>query len=450
MRLRTLMGALLALATAAATSTAQVPLGNFDPVEETGWGYWGELTSSLEYPLSDGDEMEVSTEEATTGTSSVKMGADGYMNALAYDATEGGTLADFASNDTFAFDVIFKTDTSPNGGYQKIEQVIFNYDGGWTSLPGSEIFHGWVASADPKVSTMPVSLNYSSLGLTASPPTYMEVVFTINNGVDDTTEEAIFIDNVRLYTADPYAPIAEVTGVTSESYTWGTFSDAGVFDNSGENIVINADPSAASGPNGGVGYGVSQLDFDAFDYALEVDAKLLSGNTANQFRVLLTDEDGGDMSDDTVFLIDTNNFNTTDFSTLTIPLGTGSEFSFETTYDKEPGDNIQNFGLTQIAIQSSGADPGIFNMEIASVRIVPYDRVAGDFDGDGDVDIADLMKWQQGQSPTPLSPEDLAEWQTSFTGSAVAEIASVPEPGSFVLFCGVLAASGLRRRGIVC
>ena len=31
----------------------------------------------------------------------------------------------------------------------------------------------------------------------------MEVIFTINNGVDDTTNEAVYIDHVRLTTSIP-------------------------------------------------------------------------------------------------------------------------------------------------------------------------------------------------------------------------------------------------------
>ena len=144
MLLLTSMCWLLAVGTAVRADTI---LGNFDPTEEAGWGYW---SGGLQTPISGGDEMEVSTEAATTGTSSVKMGHDGWQQALAYSAGTAGTIADFAANDTIEFDVIFKTDTAPNGGYQKIESVTFNYDAGWTTLSGSELFHGWGASTDPQ------------------------------------------------------------------------------------------------------------------------------------------------------------------------------------------------------------------------------------------------------------------------------------------------------------
>jgi hypothetical protein len=53
----------------------------------------------------------------------------------------------------------------------------------------------------------------------------------------------------------------------------------------------------------------------------------------------------------------------------------------------------------------------------------------GDFDGDGDVDGGDFLRWQRGDSPNPLSVGDLNVWKANFgaSGSSAASTTSVPE-----------------------
>jgi hypothetical protein len=74
--------------------------------------------------------------------------------------------------------------------------------------------------------------------------------------------------------------------------------------------------------------------------------------------------------------------------------------------------------------------------------------VGGDFDQDGDVDGADFLRWQRGQSPNPLSPHDLAQWRTNFGQSTAATAIGsiVPEPAAEVLAC-VLVTCGVLARG---
>jgi len=71
----------------------------------------------------------------------------------------------------------------------------------------------------------------------------------------------------------------------------------------------------------------------------------------------------------------------------------------------------------------------------------------GDFDGDLDVDGADFLAWQRGESPIPLSATDLALWETGFGAPAVAAVQAVPEPASLMLIvlgmCGIVS---FRRR----
>ena len=72
--------------------------------------------------------------------------------------------------------------------------------------------------------------------------------------------------------------------------------------------------------------------------------------------------------------------------------------------------------------------------------------VLADFDADGDVDAADFIAWQRGESPNPLSPADLALWQNQYgSGSALlATGTSVPEPDSAWLFLIVVALMAIK------
>jgi hypothetical protein len=78
---------------------------------------------------------------------------------------------------------------------------------------------------------------------------------------------------------------------------------------------------------------------------------------------------------------------------------------------------------------------------ILALRIDAQTVVPGDFDGDGDVDGRDFLVWQRGDSPNPVSAEDLADWQEWY--STVPELAAsvaVPEPISSAL-AGLLAVT---------
>jgi hypothetical protein len=57
----------------------------------------------------------------------------------------------------------------------------------------------------------------------------------------------------------------------------------------------------------------------------------------------------------------------------------------------------------------------------------------GDFDVDGDVDGRDLLLWQRGRSPRPVSMIDLAEWQGQARASAMGVSTLAPEPATAAL-----------------
>jgi hypothetical protein len=67
----------------------------------------------------------------------------------------------------------------------------------------------------------------------------------------------------------------------------------------------------------------------------------------------------------------------------------------------------------------------------------------GDFDNDLDVDGRDFLMWQRGDSPNPLSAEDLADWQAGYgtvINSSLAAV-SVPEPTCAVLVALIIGLS---------
>jgi hypothetical protein len=75
----------------------------------------------------------------------------------------------------------------------------------------------------------------------------------------------------------------------------------------------------------------------------------------------------------------------------------------------------------------------------------------GDFDGDEDVDGADFLKWQRGQSTTPLGSDDLQDWKDHFgEGAATVSGEPVPEPGSAALaaLAAVMAAVAVRAAAV--
>jgi hypothetical protein len=70
---------------------------------------------------------------------------------------------------------------------------------------------------------------------------------------------------------------------------------------------------------------------------------------------------------------------------------------------------------------------------------------AGDFDDDGDVDGRDFLVWQRGESPTPLSAGDLADWQTNYGAGGLGAFAAVPEPATWAVFLGLIGVGASLR-----
>ena len=75
-----------------------------------------------------------------------------------------------------------------------------------------------------------------------------------------------------------------------------------------------------------------------------------------------------------------------------------------------------------------------FTIQTAAAATLP-----GDFDLDNDVDGADFLKWQRGETTPPYSPSDLLAWQSNYDTSPQIAAAAVPEPNSL----GLAVVAGL-------
>ena len=95
-------------------------------------------------------------------------------------------------------------------------------------------------------------------------------------------------------------------------------------------------------------------------------------------------------------------------------------------------------------------------------QVVPVEPAPGDFNGDGDVDAADLASWSAGFGTTGNATQsqgdadgdhdvdgaDFLVWQQQLgSGAAVANSTTIPEPRSLALIALAVSAFGLRWRG---
>jgi GH25 family lysozyme M1 (1,4-beta-N-acetylmuramidase) len=95
--------------------------------------------------------------------------------------------------------------------------------------------------------------------------------------------------------------------------------------------------------------------------------------------------------------------------------------------------------VTIDSIQFSGAGPSTFYLDaVAHNPLGSLGPLPGDFDGDGDVDGADLSAWQAGYG-SELDGAQFLLWQRHYTGnlSGVSAAAVVPEPSCLGMVLGL-------------
>lgn len=89
------------------------------------------------------------------------------------------------------------------------------------------------------------------------------------------------------------------------------------------------------------------------------------------------------------------------------------------------------------------------SFRFATIQFTSGTGLAGDFDGDGDIDGRDFLRWQRGQSPNSLSASDLADWQAGYGAGSLAAVAAVPEPAALYLASVGATVLLLRRRRVL-
>lgn len=215
--------------------------------------------------------------------------------------------------------------------------------------------------------------------------------------------------------------------------------------------------------------------FDGTKATLNVRARLTqplsNAGVAQNLTIVAKDLDGNDTSaptnpfnlpanpvgaDEYTFNLALNQFNTSTFTTVSVPLSAFALSPFVATSTttagsgpfgfENPGDGSRtDFNLYEFGglIPAGG---GNLHLELEYMELRLQEAgLAGDFDHNGKVDGNDFIVWQRGGSPTPGSAGDLATWKANFGKPG---LSAIPEPASLLLALGMFGASLVgRRRG---
>jgi hypothetical protein len=242
-------------------------------------------------------------------------------------------------------------------------------------------------------------------------------------------------------------------------------------DNAGDlhRFVIRGGPSAES--------------FDGSDpnLMMNIRAKLLPGNTAPTLRVVAKDLDGNDTgpgtgADEYTYDIALNQFNTSTFTTISVPFNSFTLSTFTPSPNQTPPNHVNSTGpfgfvnkgdelRTDFNLYEFGglipSNTGLLGlelefMELRLANIVPP-GIAGDYNEDDKVDAADYVVWRKnGANPLPndngaaTAQARFDLWKANFGEMAMPGGGSgaVPEPTSWLLMSLAAALLGLGRRRV--
>jgi hypothetical protein len=254
--------------------------------------------------------------------------------------------------------------------------------------------------------------------------------------VDGFENQEILNVSIKSVKLVPKVSVPEVARLDGNTGFSSGFAAAG-----GKAVVSRANGNLQLDFVGSSGAQINQVvtDFNGTQYGVEVKAKLLPGSNTSSFRVVAKDLDGNDTApaqgaEEFALSFNTSLFNETAFTTVFIPwtdaLAPNNSFGFANGGDG----SLVDFNLYQFQVANNGAGTNL-KLEVESIKIVPISTpgLAGDFDGDGDVDGRDFLAWQRGNSPAPFSAGDLADWQDNYGDGALVTTTAVPEPGALCL-----------------
>ncbi|MAY75931.1 MAG: hypothetical protein CMJ31_14670 [Phycisphaerae bacterium] len=208
-------------------------------------------------------------------------------------------------------------------------------------------------------------------------PNFGGAFFLLQSEFEIRDRLAIEVDEIVLepvcLTADYY--VADFGGGFSAG-GFGSFGNEGALTETNDSLQINV----ASFGGGGRSF-PEQTDFDPLQYRLRVQARLLPGNGATQFRVVLADSDGDDSADglgteNYEYPVNTALLNTTEYTDVFIPISSGEnrQQNFNSDFD---GDEVINFGASEWFIQSTFDSTDTLAVEIREIAIVPIETTPG-------------------------------------------------------------------------
>lgn len=198
----------VAFALGSSAASGQV-FGDFEGADPGTWGYW---SGGVQTPIGDHPTLELSTADASTGSTSVLATNTSNSQSLAY-AADFATREAFTNATQFQFDVIVPPTANADSGYWQIYELILNSDAGWQDITagitntdgnGANIYW-WGAdsgpgSGDRRLVTFTVDYSTVAAAWGGVVPGYLELVFSLNN---DGVHSTAYIDNFRIVVPEP-------------------------------------------------------------------------------------------------------------------------------------------------------------------------------------------------------------------------------------------------------